>query len=67
MTVCVMPTGYIWMEPLEEDVNACQMHRLIILFGWWMGCANVWFWRLFHNAKGVVERPGFNSPMEQFF
>ena len=32
-----------------------------------MGCANVWFCRPFHAAVGRVEKPGFNSPVEQIF
>ena len=41
MTFCISYIGYIWMEPLEDDANTCQMLRLLILFGWWMGCAYV--------------------------
>ena len=58
---------YIWIEPLEEDVNTCHEHILLIFFGWWMGCANVWSYKPFHVAKDKVKRLWFNSPVNNSF
>lgn len=67
MTVCTRRTSYIWMEPLEEDVSACQVFWILILFGLWTCCVIMWFCRAFHVAEGKVKRLGFNASVEYFF
>jgi hypothetical protein len=50
MIICVRCIGQTWMKPLEENVGeaqsliACKVLSLLSLFGWWMDCANIWFY-----------------------
>ena len=68
MIACVRCVGYVWMVPLKEVGSTCQMPSLVNLFGWWMGCANMWFCKPFDSCcTCTVKRLGFNSPMKQLF
>ena len=56
--------GRYWWDAVFK---ACHVLSLLILFSWWMGCANMWFCKPFHTAMDRVKWPGFSYPWNENF